>query len=398
MMDIHPFANIFPLLDGEPFEQLVEDIEAQGLREPILLYDGKILDGRNRYFACAQLGIEPRFEDSSASCDEEAFRESISRNLHRRHLTASQRAMIGAEILPMFEELAKKRQVRSGVEFGRGGKVVANLPEPSSRAREDVAEAVGASARSIQSAKKVKERGVEQLVEAVQAGSMSVSTAADVARLDADQQIEVVELVTEGEKPREALRQVKGAPAALLSSKSNEWYTPSPIVEAARELMGGIDLDPASCAQANEIVKAARFFSIEEDGLSQDWRGRVWLNPPYGREAGGSSQAVWSSKLIESFEAGDVSEAVMLVNSATGSRWFKPLFEFAICFVEGRISFDSPVGRKDRPTHYSALVYFGHNQIGFYKQFRELGQVLISNGDVMRTASSQEGDEWLLSG
>ena len=394
-MDIHPFANIFPLLDGEPFEQLVQDIEEQGLREPILLYDGKILDGRNRYFACAQLGVEPRFEVSSASCDEEAFRESISRNLHRRHLTASQRAMIGAEILPMFEELAKKRQLATLKQHSTDK---ANWPERSRQAREDAAEAVGASARNVQRAKKVKSWGVEQLVEAVQAGSMSVSTAADVARLDADQQIEVIDLVGEGEKPREALRLVKGAPAALLSSKSNDWYTPSPIVEAARALMGGIDLDPASCAQANEIVKAARFFSIEEDGLSQDWRGRVWLNPPYGREAGGSSQAVWSSKLIESFEAGDVSEAVMLVNSATGSRWFKPLFEFAICFVEGRISFDSPVGRKDRPTHYSALVYFGHNQIGFYKQFRELGQVLISNGDVMRTASSQEGDEWLLSG
>ena len=395
MMDIHPFANIFPLLDGEPFEQLVEDIEEQGLREPILLYDGKILDGRNRYFACAQLGVEPRFEDSSASCDEEAFRESISRNLHRRHLTASQRAMIGAEILPMFEELAKKRQLATLKQHSTDK---ANWPERSRQAREDAAEAVGASARNVQRAKKVKSWGVEQLVEAVQAGSMSVSTAADVARLDADQQIEVIDLVGEGEKPREALRLVKGAPAALLSSKSNDWYTPSPIVEAARALMGGIDLDPASCAQANEIVKAARFFSIEEDGLSQDWRGRVWLNPPYGREGGESNQGRWSRKLIESFEAGDVSEAVLLVNSVTDRSWFWPFWERSICFVYKRIQFYAPDGRKPQPTHGNVLVYFGHNQIGFYKQFREFGQVLISNGDVMKTASSQEGDEWLLSG
>ena len=73
------------------------------------------------------------------------------------------------------------------------------------------------------------------------------------------------------------------ARVAKHSSASVEHYTPAGIVDLARSLMGGIDLDPASCAKANEIIKAARYFTEEMDGLAQDWRGSIWLNPPGGR-------------------------------------------------------------------------------------------------------------------
>lgn len=63
--------------------------------------------------------------------------------------------------------------------------------------------------------------------------------------------------------------------------KDNEWYTPSLYIEAARQVMGGIDLDPASCAVADQTVKATNYFSQEEDGLAQTWHGRVWCNPPF---------------------------------------------------------------------------------------------------------------------
>jgi hypothetical protein len=79
--------------------------------------------------------------------------------------------------------------------------------------------------------------------------------------------------------------------SASFSSASAEWYTPAPYIEAAREVLGAIDLDPASSAQANATVRATAFFSKDDDGLARDWSGRAFLNPPYGKTADGDSLA-----------------------------------------------------------------------------------------------------------
>ncbi len=87
---------------------------------------------------------------------------------------------------------------------------------------------------------------------------------------------------------------------------SPEWYSPSDYVEAAREVMGGIDLDPASHEEANRTVKAARFFTAQDDGLTRPWKGRIWLNPP-----GGSVREFWL-KLMAEHETGQVEQAIWL--------------------------------------------------------------------------------------
>jgi len=181
----------------------------------------------------------------------------------------------------------------------------------------------------------------------------------------------------------------------ITQSKSNEWYTPAPIIEAARTLMGGIDIDPASCEYANRVVQATQFFNAEMDGLSEPWLttdnapARVWLNPPYGRdEDSESNQGVWSARLIEEVEAGHVREAVLLVNAVTDRTWFQPLWERPICFYgPGRIVFYNETVSKGQPTHGNALVYFGENVDQFVELFKGFGRIVVPKGEISQVVS-----------
>jgi hypothetical protein len=106
----HPAAEVFPLLDGADFDALVRDIQANGLRETIVMLDGSVLDGRNRYRACLKAGMQPSFEEWKPRQEGDtpiAF--VVSKNLVRRHLNESQRAMLGARLVPLFQPEARDR-------------------------------------------------------------------------------------------------------------------------------------------------------------------------------------------------------------------------------------------------------------------------------------------------
>jgi hypothetical protein len=157
----------------------------------------------------------------------------------------------------------------------------------------------------------------------------------------------------------------------LVASDENEWYTPAEYIEAARRVMGGIDLDPASCAEANETVQAKKFYS--EDGLDQPWSGRMFLNPPYGRLAGD-----FATKAVDDYEAGHLDAAVLLVNAhCTDTAWFQCLWCGTLCFTDHRIDFDS--GQRDKTstsTHGSVFAYFGPDRAKFAREFSAFGAVV----------------------
>ncbi len=163
--------------------------------------------------------------------------------------------------------------------------------------------------------------------------------------------------------------------ARATNTGDNEWYTPAEYIEAARKVMGGIDLDPASNDSAQELVKAARYFTKKDNGLEREWRGRVWLNPPYAQPL----IMDFVSKMVAERKAGRVTGAVMLTNNSADTAWFHEAAGTAnaICFTRGRISFYKASGVKSAPPQGQAFFYFGDNVRAFTLHFRDIGFVMV---------------------
>jgi phage N-6-adenine-methyltransferase len=154
----------------------------------------------------------------------------------------------------------------------------------------------------------------------------------------------------------------------------NEWYTPEKYIILACKVMGGIDLDPASSEKANAVVKAKRFYSEADNGLTQQWNGKVWLNPPYSQDRLG----LFVDKMVEERSAGRVTEAIMLTNNYTDTGWFHKACEIAdaLCFTRGRIKFAGANGAECAPPQGQIFYYFGDNIRTFSDVFLEVGLIL----------------------
>jgi hypothetical protein len=172
------------------------------------------------------------------------------------------------------------------------------------------------------------------------------------------------------------MKYVGDSPFAHLQSKSFEWYTPARYVNAARTLMGAIDVDPASSALANTVIQAATYYDEATNGLDKPWSGRVWLNPPYCKSGSISNQELWTCRLIAQYTAGITTQAVLLVNASTDTGWFQRLWKYPICFTNHRINFWSVADQQGGPTHGSALVYLGPHAERFTSLFGRFGAVV----------------------
>jgi ParB-like chromosome segregation protein Spo0J len=154
----HLYATAFPLLGEAEERELAQDIKANGLREPIMLYKDAILDGRNRFRACLVAGVKPRFEQFGGD-DEAALAFVISRNLKRRHLTVEQRAEIG-------DTLASSIPSRDGIRLTQA----------------QAAKQVGVGRATVERFHQVKARGTPELLQAVRERRIPIRRAAEIAR------------------------------------------------------------------------------------------------------------------------------------------------------------------------------------------------------------------------
>ena len=156
-------------------------------------------------------------------------------------------------------------------------------------------------------------------------------------------------------------------PHVTNNGKDDEWYTPAKYIESAREVLGRIDLDPASNDFANKTVKADRYFTEESNGLEQEWSGNIWMNPPYST----ALLSQFADKLISS----NFSQAIVLVNNATETAWFEKMISkaSAIVFHKGRIRFVKRDGEHGAPLQGQAFIYYGDNAERFLEVFSKYG-------------------------
>jgi hypothetical protein len=174
---------------------------------------------------------------------------------------------------------------------------------------------------------------------------------------------------------RKALAAIDGErhnPRTALTG-NDEWHTPEPHIEAARDVLGAIDLDPASNARAQRTVRAAHYFTKHDDGLTKPWRGKVWLNPPYSKPI-----ADFVAKLVAEYQAGHVTEAILLTQASTDTACFHMALEAAsaFCLTRRRIRFiGADEAPKKSPTIGHCFFYFGSRGDVFAARFADFGFV-----------------------
>lgn len=325
-------------MDERALAELTISVRQHGLREPIALdRSGAILDGRNRYLACRAAGVEPRFVEVNRD-EHDLLAWVVDTNLHRRHLSESQRGLVAAR-------LATYRH--GGARHGQAAQVPL---DPMTQ--QQAAQQLGVSERTVRDGRVVVEHGPSVILDDVEAGVLAVRSAAELIRAAGKDRA----LAAEYYRMRR-------------TSRSQEWYTPTDLLTRIEGFLGGIDLDPASNSHEHPWVPSKRHFTSADDGLAHPWAGTVYLNPPFDR-----SPAAWVTKLRDHHLAGDVPEALTLLPARTNTLWMRTLAPYPRCFLWGRLRFSDSAGEAQFP---SVLIYLGQRVDDFSDHFSATGDVYV---------------------
>lgn len=362
MVKIDPeFQNAIPPLTEAELSALTESLKSEGCREPLVVWDGILIDGHNRYAICTEHAIPFETRNISFPSRTAALVWMKKNQLGRRNLTDYQRAEIALSLKEDLAKLARERMVA-----GKADPVQNSAQGSEGKTRDALADMAGVSHDTIAKVERIEAEAIPEVRQKAKSGKLSIHAAAQIADMPEDEQEEIIAEIEAGAKPSEAIKK------AAHNSGNNEWYTPSHFIEAARSVMGGIDLDPASSEIANATVKALKFFTSEDDGLTKAWSGCVFLNPPYAQPL----IAQFIEKTVEQFCQGHVSEAIVLVNNGTDTAWGQKLLgsAAAVCFPKSRIRFIDPTGKPSgAPLQGQMIAYLGRHRDKFFQEFAGFG-------------------------
>lgn len=349
--------QVMPPLSPEEYEELKADIKERGVMVPIEFdEDGNTLDGHHRLRICAELGITeyPKIIRSGMT-EEEKRTHARKLNMARRHLNRAQKQELIQEEL---KEHPQKSDRQIAASLGIDHKTV-------SRQREQM-ESIGEIPQCDRKTSdgRVYPKSRKQLLPEIEPEAV-------VDDLEGQYAVEVEDgyLIFDSDtnEPVTILSAPEKKPHVTNNSKDDEWYTPEKYIEAARTVMGTIDLDPASNEFANEVVKAEKYFDESTNGLEQEWFGNIWLNPPYS--------TALIPKFADKITSSRFNQAIVLVNNATETAWFRKMVDnaSAIVFTTGRIKFRKRDGTHGTPLQGQAIMYFGTKPYMFLNVFRQFG-------------------------
>lgn len=277
-LEFHDYAQLFPLIIGDDYEALLEDIDTNGQHAPIVLHEGKILDGRNRYRVCKDLLLEPNTEKYTG---DDALSYVLSLNLYRRQLSVAQRALIAAEL----SSLRARSSMTDDLE-----KSADQEYDAAKMAIEEAAKVLGISPRSVSSACKVVRDGTKELLDAVKSGKVSVSAAEQVAKLEKKTQQELCSrgptAIRKAAKDlREEGRAKPTSPLKPLSPEQNSFLPPpvpldddegtNSVPDVFANQAAAIDQEPETSYASQRKPAAQLLFEMADAGMQ------------FGREAGG---------------------------------------------------------------------------------------------------------------
>lgn len=376
------FKNLIPAPTDEEYKGLEQSILSEGCRDALVLWGDILIDGHNRYEICTKhgIGFETIQRDFASRDDVKLW--MMKNQLARRNLNDFQRIEITHKCEDAVKAKAKERQYKGGNQYTE--RVGEKFPEGSKgRANDELGSMAGVSGKTYEHAVEVLEKAPEPVVEATRNNDLSINMAHTVTKLEPEEQQEIAHRIEhideepeETQTPKAIVQEVIKRPHVSFNSGNNEWYTPTEFIEAARDVMGSIDIDPASSEIANKTVKASEYYTQETNGLDKAWHGNVWMNPPYASEL----IVKFISKLRE--ERDNYKQAIVLVNNATETEWFNNIIDIAsaVCFPKSRVKFYMPDGKTGAPLQGQAVIYIGDNREKFIKVFSSIGWVALVYG------------------
>lgn len=364
------FKNLIPPLTAEEYAGLEESILQEGCRDALIVWGDTLIDGHNRFEICTRHNIPYEITEMFFPSRDDVKLWMLKNQLSRRNLSDMQRVAMVRKC-----EDAVKAKARERMEEGRNQYTDSpkeKFPE-GKQSRDELGAMAGVSGKTYEHAVTVLETAPAPIVEATMQDALSIHAAYQVTKMEPEQQAEIAQRIEQGKTPKEVVSEVRNRPHVANNSGNNEWYTPADYIEAAREVMGSIDIDPASNDIAQETVKAAVYYTAETNGLDKEWRGNVWMNPPYASDLIGK----FIDKLVG--ELPNIEQAIVLVNNATETEWFGKLISraSAVCFPRSRVKFYMPDGKTGAPLQGQAVIYFGEHKERFAEVFSGKGWCAI---------------------